>query len=328
MRTRVVLVVLAALVVLATGCGATQKGRDAAYTFAVIGDLPYSKKDLKDMSTWVRDINHADPAFTVHVGDVKTGPADCGDDYFKKIRKNFDRFDGPLIYTPGDNDWTDCHAKEAGTFDPLERLRALRALMYPTPGTTLGDHPMKVQSSPGFPENLTFTKDSVRFVVVHLVGSDNGLLPWTDLGYDAPTAAAIAEEKARTEAAVTSIRDGFAAARTAGDRALVVLTQANLFRKDVRTDLLRPVVNELVVGANGFDGQVLLVNGDTHEYVDGDHPLASGSPWLRAYRLDTSADGITQVVTDGDKTADEGWLEFSVARTGPDPVTWKLIAYK
>ena len=32
-------------------------------------------------------------------------------------------FASALIYTPGDNEWTDCHRLLAGAYDPLERLR-------------------------------------------------------------------------------------------------------------------------------------------------------------------------------------------------------------
>ncbi len=323
------LLIAVLLLGLVAGCGSDPKKDEASYSFAVIGDLPYSDRDLDDMSGWVNDINKADPAFTVHVGDVKTGPADCGDKYFAKIRREFDEFENGLIYTPGDNDWTDCHLKAAGEFDPLERLDALRELMYPKPGTSLGDHPLKMQSylSDGFPENVTFSRDGVRFAVVHLVGSDNGLLPWKDLGEDKPTAAAKVEQQARTNNAVLVLRDAFRAAGANGDRAVVVLTQANLFRDDVRTDLLRPVVQELIDAADRFNGQVVLVNGDTHEYVEGDHPLEQGSPWLAKYDVNGSADELTQVVTEGDKSADKGWIEFTVDTTKKEPISWELHKY-
>ena len=38
----------------------------------------------------------------------------------------------PLIYTPGDNEWTDCHEhKGVAGGDPLERLATLRTLFFP-----------------------------------------------------------------------------------------------------------------------------------------------------------------------------------------------------
>ena len=79
----------------------------------------------------------------------------------------------------------------------------------------------------------------------------------------AQTLTAPEQQQARTNNAVLVLRDAFRAAGANGDRAVVVLTQANLFRDDVRTDLLRPVVQELIDAADRFNGQVVLVNGDT-----------------------------------------------------------------
>src|SRR5690606_35598316 len=48
-----------------------------------------------------------------------------------------------LVYTPGDNEWTDCHRSRAGGFDPLERLAALRSLFFAR-GEALGGKPRGV----------------------------------------------------------------------------------------------------------------------------------------------------------------------------------------
>jgi hypothetical protein len=46
---------------------------------------------------------------TFHVGDIKNGSSPCTNDYNAMIREQFDRFTMPMLYTPGDNEWTDCH---------------------------------------------------------------------------------------------------------------------------------------------------------------------------------------------------------------------------
>ena len=71
------------------------------------------------------------------------------------IRAEFDRFEMPLLYTPGDNEWTDCHRVAAGMFNPLERLDVLRDVFFDAPGQTLGADPLPVasQDAIGFPEN-------------------------------------------------------------------------------------------------------------------------------------------------------------------------------
>ena len=54
------------------------------------------------------------------------------------LRDAFDDFKDPLVYTPGDNEWTDCHRTNNGSYLPTERLAKLRELFYPAPGVTLG----------------------------------------------------------------------------------------------------------------------------------------------------------------------------------------------
>ena len=43
---------------------------------------------------------------------------------------------GPLILTPGDNDWTDCHGVETRKFDPLQRVSKLRTMFFPRDGAS------------------------------------------------------------------------------------------------------------------------------------------------------------------------------------------------
>ncbi len=308
--------------------GSARSEAGTAYTFGVIGDLPYSKAQLKDLPGWIATINAARPDFTVHVGDTKEGGDECTKGHYREIRDAFDTFDPALIFTPGDNDWADCHSSSAGRHDPLERLAELRSIFFPVPGRTLGERPLSVTASAGFPENVTFARGGVRFAVIHLVGSRDGLEPWEDLGEKGVTSAQDRAERERVASDVAVLDAAFAQARAAGDRAVVVFTQANLFRDEAPTDRLRPVVQALVEGASGFSGQVVLVNGDTHEIVLGDHPLAPGSRWLRAYGVSGSAEELTQVIVPGDKAAGEGWMEFAVHEPGAAvPVSWRLLSY-
>ena len=104
-------------------------------TFAVIGDVPYGAAQIAAFPGWVDRINDQpglDLAF--HVGDIKNGSSLCTDDYNAMIRAQFDRFEMPLLYTPGDNEWTDCHRPAAGTYNPLERLDAVARAFYDDPG--------------------------------------------------------------------------------------------------------------------------------------------------------------------------------------------------
>lgn len=159
-----------------------------AFTFVAIGDIPYGDAQIARFPAVVDQIN-ADPAvqFVNHLGGIKSGSSVCSDDYFAMIRTQFDRFVDPLVYTPGDNEWTDCHRPNNGSYNPLERLAAVRRVFFSHPGKTLGQHSVKVrsQADQGFVENVSYHHADVEFGALHVVGSNNSLEPWT--GNTAPT---------------------------------------------------------------------------------------------------------------------------------------------
>jgi hypothetical protein len=99
---------LAATVALANSAVAA-----ASTTYAVIGDTPYGSTQVANFPNDVADIN-ADPAVAlgIHLGDIKNGSSRCDTSYFEQIRADFDLFQDPLVYTPGDNEWTDCHREQ------------------------------------------------------------------------------------------------------------------------------------------------------------------------------------------------------------------------
>ena len=106
---------------------ASGQDKPSSTSFAVIGDVPYGAAQIAAFPGWVDRIN-AQPGLDLafHVGDIKNGSSPCTDEYNAMIREQFDRFEMPLLYTPGDNEWTDCHRPAAGTYNPLERLDAVR----------------------------------------------------------------------------------------------------------------------------------------------------------------------------------------------------------
>src|SRR3979411_3322360 len=168
----------------------------APITLAVIGDTPYGAAKMAEFPSLVARIN-GDPrvAMVLHVGDIKAGKASpCTDAYFASVRALFDTFQDPLVYTPGDNEWTDCHVagKNNGLFTPTERLQAVRALFFPVPGRTLGLHAERVLSqasdrrNSAYVENTLWTKARVVFAALNITGSNNDGVSWgTPLPADA-----------------------------------------------------------------------------------------------------------------------------------------------
>ncbi len=304
------------------------------YSFAVIGDIPYGADQIAAFPRWIDQINAADPAMTFHVGDIKNGSSRCDNPYYAMIRADFDPFVNPLIYTPGDNEWTDCHRANNGAYNPLERLAYDRSVFFDQPGTTLGQHPITVKSqvNAGFPENVQLRRHDVEFAMIHVVGSNDDLQPWLGIGKTTPTPEQVAEEHARMANAIAEVRDTFAQATRRHDRAVMVLQQADMFdptyTPNYATDIsaFQPLVQALVEESAKFDGQVYLVNGDSHVY-NSDQPLAAGSTWLTTYGVTGSADNLQRITVDGSSN-NQDWLRFTITRPGAAQVlTWDRVPY-
>src|SRR5262245_57483294 len=95
----------------------------AKYTLAVVGDMPYGDAKVAAFPGFIDFVN-LDPKVDlfVHLGDIKSGSSLCTDQYFADVRAQLDRIGDPVVYTPGDNEWTDCHRANNGNYKPTERL--------------------------------------------------------------------------------------------------------------------------------------------------------------------------------------------------------------
>lgn len=306
---------------------------ETGYSFAVIGDVPYGADQVAAFPSWIEQID-ADRQvhFTVHVGDIKNGSSRCDDAYLEGIRDRFESFDRPLVYSPGDNEWTDCHRVNNGAYDPLERLGLIRELFYPEAGRTLGEQEMRVQddAAAGFPENVTWRRAGVSMAAVHVVGSNNGLEPWTGLGRTEPTQEQVAEEEARMDSSIATMRASFDSAKRHRDGAVTVFLQADMFDPSYQptwhVDAFTPFVRALAEESRDFDGNVYLVNGDSHAYND-DRPLATGSSWLDVYGVDAPADNLRRVTVDGSNNNTD-WLKTTVRRhAGETTLSWQQVPY-
>jgi hypothetical protein len=127
----------------------------------------------------IERINQLTPAFSIHVGDFKSGSTACSDEEFSRQLAHFQRFAGALVYTPGDNEWTDCHRANNGAHDPLERLAALRQRFF-TEGRSLGQRPVAVENQSRqqpvhgrYVENQRWQHQGVLFATLHVTGSNN-----------------------------------------------------------------------------------------------------------------------------------------------------------
>ncbi|HEV7980405.1 metallophosphoesterase [Amycolatopsis sp.] len=307
-------------------------GPGDSYTFAVIGDIPYGAAQIARFPQVVQQINN-DPQvqFVDHLGDIKDGSSVCSDEYFAQVKAQFDTFADPLVYTIGDNEWTDCHRTNNGSYNPLERLTKIRSLFFPQPGYTLGRHPAKVttQAAQGIPEDVRYTRADVAFAALHIVGSNNSLAPWT--GNTGPTPEQTAEVLNRTAAVIQSIHDTFAQARQDHNKSVVLLTQADMFDPTVPNAAysdyfaFQPIVQAIARESADFHGPVYLFNGDSHVYND-DQPLAAGSQWLSFYGVSKPVTNLTRVTIDG-STGVKNYLRVAINPHDRNVLSWTRVPF-
>jgi hypothetical protein len=306
------LTLLAAVVALAAPAAAAAKQAPDPATLAIIGDTPYGAAEIANFPNDVQAIN-ADPAVSrvVHLGDIKNGSSQCTDAYFASIRTDFDAFADPLVYTPGDNEWTDCHRLNNGGYNPLERLAKIRQVFFDVRGQTLGQQvPITAQDGATL-ENVLWSQAGAEFGVINVPGSNNSLLPWT--GNTEPTPEQLAEVRSRTAADLQWIDRIFAAARASNAAGVFVGMQADMF-SDEATAGFDEIVNRLAVQAHQFHKPVVLFEGDSHRFRV-DHPFTPGDPLYTKYDIPVDAPNLTRVVVQGSTNCPHSYLRLHVDPT-------------
>lgn len=277
----------------ATGSGAAETAVATAerFTFIVMGCMPYGADTYPAFERLLAEVNRQRPAFTVHVGDTKSGSEVPTDAYYRRVRDWLNTIEGPVIYTPGDNEWTDVNAPAAGKHDPLEWLAKVRALYFPEE-RSLGREPMALvtqRREPAFAkfvENARWTRGGVVFATVHVVGSNNNLQP------NIPGAEE--EFRERDVADAAWVRAAFAEARATSAPAVVLLFQAEPFAPHFAPRAGRPSGFKLFLEtieqeARAFGKPVLLVHADAHRHriERGMRFRADGEPLKNVTRVET-----------------------------------------
>ncbi|HVM82473.1 MAG TPA: hypothetical protein VMW18_01185 [Candidatus Binatia bacterium] len=308
----------AASILLAAGAASAQ---DQAFSFGLWGDLPYAKSnDLPKIKGLIDDMNASDIAFAMFDGDIKDGSSKCDDQVFTDAIAMFNAFKMPSVYVPGDNEWTDCHRTNNGGYDNLERLDHMRKVMFADPQSFGGQKmAMDHQAAPGekFSENTRFVHGNIVFVGLNIPGSNNN-----KVNDDKTCTAKSARTKAqcdadnkeyaeRDSANVAWMHQAFALAKTQKSPGIVLVFQADPWfdlpetedknerddpNSDGYTNFLKAVVDE----AKAYDGQVLLVHGDTH-FFKLDHPLLDQAHMI---------ENITRLETFGSPNAH--WVKVTV----------------
>jgi len=237
------------------------------FTIVAFGDMPYRvPNDYPKFERVIKTLNKENPDFIVHVGDFKSGSSLCSTEYFEKMHAYFETIQPPFIYTPGDNEWTDCNRKAAGEYDPNERLALLRKMFFGS-DKSFGKKKINLISqakSAGFEkfvENNMWTYGGLEFATIHLVGSNNNFKESGD------NQEFIEREKAN----LAWLEQIFAAAQD--KKGLMFFTQADMFYKDLKPSKgFEKVVDKITELTQKYGKQVFLVNGDSHRFIT-DKPI-------------------------------------------------------
>ena len=295
-------------------------GNNGHITYAVIGDFPYGPAKRAELPLLVDKIN-ADPTIerVIHLGDIKAGSSsDCSDAYFADIRQQFDRFNPPLVYTPGDNEWTDCHvaSKNNGLYTPTERLVAVRNVFFPIVGRTLGIHSARVQSqaevdpaNAQYVENVMWMHGDVVFATFNITGSNNDKADWgTPLPANASSFPSQATEQlTRAQATSAWLERTFQHAKEA--KAVVLALQADMWdgtlaNRATTIDGYDDLVTQIGNLAVKFGKPVLLLEGDSHVFRI-DAPFTPSSPLFGLHPNTPVAPNVTRLVVNGSSSRTE-----------------------
>jgi hypothetical protein len=281
-------------------------------------------------------MNGSDSSFSVHDGDLKAGNATVGSvtpttcqnavqpSIYSQGLGYFNSLDEPAIFTPGDNDWTDCDRTSNGGFNSLERLQYERGFFFGS-DQSLGQHTMRldVQTAPlcqgttsptgqprfmtGCVENRRWTFHGVTYATLNVQGTCNNLCSsgTGDPGGDIP------EYTAREAADETWLHQTFDEARAQGSAGVMIIWQADpgfdtsgyqgapkrnpttLVETDGNPDGFHDILSALRDETMSFRKPVVLVHGDSHYFMV-DKPLLDS----QGRRIEN----FTRVETFGDHT--------------------------
>jgi hypothetical protein len=311
-------------------------GSRNTYTLAVIGDTPYGDQKIAELPSLI-DLMNSDPKvdLVAHLGDIKAGSSSpCTDEYFAMVKRIYDGLKDPFVYTPGDNEWTDCHVagKSNGLYTPTERLQAIRALFFPVPGQTLGGRQKQVLTQADDPansayvENVIWMESQVVFATVNITGSNDDLASWgTPLPADAGNYPSQAQERAsRSQANAAWINKAFSLAAANGAQGVALLFQADMWDPGASLSGFNDVVTQIGNAAIAFGKPVLLLEGDSHVFLV-DRPYTTASPFYALHPTAPIAPNVTRIVVEGSAAGRTEYLRLTVDPTHAGLFTWERV---
>lgn len=274
----------------ALGCGAQSVAYAAPirYSFAVLAGTMQSPADEAPTQRLIDAIGRErDLSFIVYDGNLRGPKETCHDSLFERRQALLEAARPPLIFIPGQYDWTDCGTPEAGGFDPVERLDQLRQTIF-ADATSMGQNPIpltresEVSRFRQYRENVRWQLGDTVFIGLNVPGTNNHYL--TAGGRNG-------EFEDRVIANAFWLEHAAEYARRREARAIVIFIQADpdperyerpdrfawlRFARHSRRDGFLELKRSLVKVAQMFRGPVLLIHCDDERAAGGfviDQPL-------------------------------------------------------
>ncbi len=329
MRSSVVLCIAGTLLCAANNVAQAkeEQGYDK-YSIGLWGDLPYSPEQATiGVPNLITDMNSQNLAFSVHDGDLKAGSNSlCDETLYQQSLDYFNSLKAPAMFTPGDNDWTDCDRTSNGSYNAVERLNRERDVFFST-GYSLGQRHLRQEVQDQYPENRRWTVGKVTYVTLNIPGSCNNLCD------TAPNPQEFAE---RNAANLEWMQQTFAEAKAKHSAAIMLISQANpgwdlsdstraplrnpktLVETDGQPDGYKDFLLALREEVVAFRKPVAYVHGDSH-YHRVDKPFLND----KGQRLENFTRIETFGNNQGNGTNDVQWLKVFV-----DPRSREVFSYQ
>ena len=234
--------------------------RQPPFRFLAIGDTPYSHEEERQLRKLLKQSEQEDFSFLIHVGDIQSGDDPCTDALLDNMRGLFQNYPKPVVYSIGDNEWTDCHATGG---KPLEQLAKLRQQFFQDREVLRlqelqTEHQSDSAQFASYIENYRFTKSDVLFVVVHVCGSSNNKR--TD------DSASMEEFTERNAANLSFLEESFQVALEKQVAGVVIVMHANPVFENHKWDGFQETIALIQNFVGEYPGPVVCIHGDSHHH--------------------------------------------------------------
>jgi len=160
------------------------RAQSPRYAFAVVANVITAQREEASAQRLIDAIG-LDPqtAFIVYNGNLKGSREVCADALYERRHDMLEASRAPLVFVPGQHDWSSCGTSGSGAYDPLERLDLLRQTFFSDP-TTLGQNPLalaltresEISRFRPYRENVRWQLGDTVFVAMNVPDGNNHFL--------------------------------------------------------------------------------------------------------------------------------------------------------